>query len=439
MKIKSNVKLYFSIHERREPMLDKINNRKLSITVIGMGYIGLPTAITFANAGFSVKGFDINNEVIKMLKSGKVHIVEPDLQEAFEEAINLGNLVPTNELDKSDVFIICVPTPFKENENKKIADLSYVESAAKMISEYIEKGNLVILESTVPPMTTEEIMGKIIEENSGLKLNEDFYVVHCPERVLPGKILYELRNNDRIIGASNNYSAEVTKKLYETILDKGKVYITGTRTAEMCKLVENTYRDINIAFANELSIIADKMDINVFELIELANKHPRVNILKPGAGVGGHCLAVDPWFIVEKFPQEARLIKTAREINDYKPEWVVKKIEEEVEHDKSKVIGILGLSYKPNIDDLRESPSLKIAKILKSKGYNVLGCEPYIEKKEVDSIENLPLNEIVEKADLLVLTLAHNQFMEKLEMLKNKKVLDIIGIIEFENIGVEGK
>ena len=422
-------------------MLDKIKNKKAKITIIGMGYIGLPTAIAFANAGFRVYGFDINGKVIETLKSGKIHIVEPDLQKAYEKVLNSGNLIPMNELDKSDIFIICVPTPFKKNEKEKIADLSYVESASEMISKYVDKNNLVILESTVPPMTTEKIMGKIIEKNSNLKINRDFYVAHCPERVLPGKILFELKNNDRIIGASNKHAEELAKSLYETILEKGKLYITDTITAEMCKLVENTYRDVNIAFANELSIISDKLGIDVFNLIELANKHPRVNILKPGAGVGGHCLAVDPWFIVEKFPKESKLIRVAREINDYKPHYIVEKIEKEVNYDKTKIIGILGLAYKTNIDDLRESPSLEIAIELKEKGYHVYGCEPYSEEKEIKGIKNLEFNKIVEESDYLVLTLAHNKFLDKIDLLKDKNVFDAIGVMNEKNasIGVEIK
>jgi UDP-N-acetyl-D-mannosaminuronic acid dehydrogenase len=411
-------------------MKEKIKSRGAKITVVGMGYIGLPTSIIFAKNGFKVYGFDINEKIIEKLKNGKVHIVEPDLQEEFEKVLRSGNLVPTNKLTESDVFIISVPTPFKQNKEQKIADLSYVISASEMVSKYVQKGNLVILESTVPPGTTEEIMGKIIENNIGLKLNEDFYVAHCPERVLPGRILYELENNDRVIGASNKFAEEITKELYEIILKTGKVYTTNTITAEMCKLVENTYRDINIAFANELSIICDKLGINVFELIELANKHPRVNILNPGAGVGGHCLAVDPWFIVEKFPQDSNLIRTAREINDYKPHYIVEKIERNINYNKSTIIGILGLAYKANIDDLRESPSLKIASLLKERGYKVYGCEPYSSEKNINGIENIPLNEIIEKADYLVLTLAHKQFMENIELLENRNVCDVVGVLQ---------
>jgi len=414
-------------------MKQKIKDKTIKITVVGMGYIGLPTSIAFADAGFEVNGYDVNEEVIKTLKSGKIHIVEPDLQKAYEKVLNSGKLNPTNKLEKSDVFIICVPTPYKKKENKKVSDLSYVEAASKDIAPCVGKNTLVILESTVPPMTTEEIMGKIIEKETNLKINEDFLVAHCPERVLPGKILYELKHNDRIIGASNKKAEEITKQLYESILTEGKAYTTDTNTAEMCKLVENTYRDINIAFANELSIISDKMGINVFELIELANKHPRVNILTPGAGVGGHCLAVDPWFVVERFPKESSVIKAAREKNDYKPHWVVEKVEKEIKEkypgkEKEITIGILGLSYKPNIDDLRESPSMEIALSLKEKGYNIVGCEPNVKKEEIKGIRNLPLNETLKESEYLVLTLAHTEFKEHIDSMINKNILNVVGL-----------
>jgi len=414
-------------------MIEKIKNKTAKITIVGMGYIGLPTSIAFAQAGFNVNGYDVNEEVISTLKSGKIHIKEPDLQQVFEKVLNSGKLKPTNKLEKSDVFIICVPTPFIKKENKKLSDISYVESASKAVAPFVEKGTLVILESTVPPLTTNEVVGKIIEEETKLKLNEDFYLSYCPERVLPGKILYELKNNDRIVGSSSEKAQKITKELYESILTTGKAYTTDTHTAEMCKLVENSYRDVNIAFANELSIIADKIGINVFELIELANKHPRVNILKPGAGVGGHCLAVDPWFIVERFPEESSLIRTAREKNDYKPQWIVEKIEKELKEkfpnkEKEIIVGILGLSYKPNIDDLRESPSIEVALTLKEKGYNVVGCEPNVLKQEIKGIKNLSLDETLEKSDYLVLTLAHDEFKQNIDLIMSKEVLNVVGI-----------
>ncbi len=407
------------------------DRHKIKITVVGMGYIGLPTATMFAAAGYRVMGCDVNAKVIDTLKSGKVHIVEPDLQGLFKSVLDSGNLIPTRELTESDVFIICVPTPFKENSQEKTANLSYIESASKSVGRVLREGNLVILESTVPPGTTENVMGKILEEESGLRMNEDFYIAHCPERVLPGRILYELANNDRIIGASNKKAGKMAKLLYSSIVTGGNIYITDTVTAEMCKLVENTYRDINIAFANELSLICDELGIDVWELISLANKHPRVNILNPGPGVGGHCLAVDPWFIVGKFPQTARLIETAREINEYKPKWVVKKVVEDVKKrfgEKKVTIGILGLSYKPNIDDIRESPSVEIAKQLQALGYNIIACEPNISQARVDGIQNVSLEELVESADYLVYTVAHNQFKDGLKhLIQTKPYFDTVG------------
>ncbi|BDU51414.1 nucleotide sugar dehydrogenase [Haliovirga abyssi] len=403
------------------------NIKGLKITIIGMGYIGLPTGITFARAGFKVVGFDINKNVIETLKLGKIHIVEPDLQEAYEEALQSGNLKVTAKLEKSDVYIIAVPTPFKKNENKKIADLSYVESASKMVAEVLEPGNLVILESTVPPKTT-KIMTDILEENSGLS-RDKFLTCHCPERVLPGKILYELEHNDRIIGAEKKEAGNLAKEIYKEIVKKGEIYITDDITAEMAKLVENTYRDVNIAFANELSVICDKLGINVFELIKLSNKHPRVNILTPGAGVGGHCLAVDPWFIVEQFQQEANVIREARLINDYKPQWIVDKVEKELDFNKNKKIGILGLAYKPDIDDLRESPSMEIALTLKEKDYDIYACEPNIISNEINGIKNLSLENLLNKVDYIVITLAHKEFIENIDKIKRKSyIFDCIGL-----------
>lgn len=414
-------------------MLDKINSRDVKITVVGMGYIGLPTSIAFAKAGFKIHGFDINEDVIKTLKSGKIHIVEPDLQEAFEEVFKSGMFIPASTLEKSDVFIICVPTPFKKNHEEKIADLSYVEAASQIVAEKIERGNLVILESTVPPKTTDDVMGKILSKKTGLRVNEDFYTAHCPERVLPGRILYELQHNDRIVGANNEYARKITKSLYDQILNGGHIYTTDSTTAEMCKLVENTFRDVNIAFANELSVICDKLGIDVFDLIELANKHPRVNILKPGAGVGGHCLAVDPWFIVEQFPEDANVIRASRIINDFKPHWVVDKVEKEIAekigNKKDLKVGVLGLSYKPDIDDLRESPSLEIALEMREKGYSVIACEPYVDRDEIKGIKNLHFDEIIDEVDYLILAVPHRQFKENIEKLRGKKIFDCVGLI----------
>lgn len=411
-----------------EELLKKARDKELIITILGMGYIGLPTAIAFAKAGFLVRGFDVNKKVIETLKSGKIHIVEPSLQEAFEKALKSKKLIPVDKLEKSDVFIIAVPTPFKKDHEDKIADLSYVESASKLVATVLEENNLVILESTVPPMTT-KLMTDILERESRIS-RDKFMSVHCPERVLPGKILYELEHNDRVIGAERREAGEYTKVIYDAMVKEGTCYITDDITAEMCKLVENTFRDVNIAFANELSVICDKLGIDVFELIKLANKHPRVNILTPGAGVGGHCLAVDPWFIVEKFPKEANVIREARLINDYKPRFIANKVDEILKGNKELTIGVLGLAYKPDIDDLRESPAMEIAEILRDKRYKIIACEPNVDSKEVNGFELYTLDEIAEKANYLVLAQGHREFREKIEILKNKKIYDCLGLLK---------
>lgn len=411
-----------------EELLKRAKEKYLTITILGMGYIGLPTAIAFAKAGFTVKGFDVNKKVIETLKAGHIHIVEPSLQEAFEEALKSGRLIPMDKLEKSDVFIISVPTPFKKNHEEKIADLSYVESASSEVATVLEENNLVILESTVPPMTT-KLMTDILERESGIS-RDKFMSVHCPERVLPGRILYELEHNDRIIGAERKEAGEYTKVIYDAMVKEGTCYITDDITAEMCKLIENTFRDVNIAFANELSVICDKLGIDVFELIKLANKHPRVNILTPGAGVGGHCLAVDPWFIVEKFPKEANVIREARLINDFKPRFIVNKVDEVLKGNKELTIGVLGLAYKPDIDDLRESPAMEIAEILRDKGYKVVACEPNVDSKEVNGFELYSFDKIMEKADYLVLAQGHKEFKEKIEVLKEKKIYDCLGLLK---------
>ena len=411
-----------------EKLLKRAKDKELTITILGMGYIGLPTAIAFAKAGFSVRGFDVNKKVIETLKSGKIHIVEPSLQEAFEEVLKSKKLIPVDKLEKSDVFIIAVPTPFKKDHEDKIADLSYVESASKLVATVLEEKNLVILESTVPPMTT-KLMTDILEKESRIS-RDKFMSVHCPERVLPGRILYELEHNDRVIGAERREAGEYTKLIYDVMVKEGTCYITDDITAEMCKLVENTFRDVNIAFANELSVICDKLGIDVFKLIKLANKHPRVNILTPGAGVGGHCLAVDPWFIVEKFPKEANVIREARLINDYKPRFIANKVDEILKGNKELTIGVLGLAYKPDIDDLRESPAMEIAEILRDRGYKIVGCEPNVDSKEVNGFKLYTLDEIVEKANYLVLAQGHREFKEKIKLLNSKKIYDCLGLLK---------
>lgn len=381
-----------------------------NITVLGLGYIGLPTAIVLAKAGHQVNGFDVNKKVIETLNSGHIHIVENNLQEVYSKTLESGKFKAYDEIKPSDVYIICVPTPFKKETDEKIADLTYVKNAAEMLGKYIKKGDLVILESTVPPLTT-AMVTEILEQVSGLK-HGDFYTAHCPERVLPGQILYELEHNDRIIGSANEDAAKMTKELYDTFVKEGTCYITDDVTAEMCKLVENTYRDVNIALANEISMICDKLGIDPFKMIELANKHPRVNIMNPGIGVGGHCLAVDPWFIVEKFKEESKVISAARHQNDEKPLWISRKVQSLVP-DKTKTIGVLGLAYKPNIDDLRESPSIIFAHDMMEKGYKVIACEPNVSVNSVQDIVVKSIEEVLEEADYLVITLAHKEFLEE--------------------------
>ena len=292
----------------------------------------------------------------------------------------------------------------------------------------LKKGNLVILESTVPPRTTETLT-RILSETSGLS-EDEFYTAHCPERIIPGNLLFELKNNDRIIGSKSKEGAKLAAEIYEKVLENGKIKITDDITAEMCKLSENTFRDINIAYANELSIICDRLGIDVFELISLANCHPRVNILTPGVGVGGHCLAVDPWFISERFPNEAKVITAARRRNDSKPSFVADCVEKGLNFDKTKTVAVLGLTYKPNVDDLRESPSVKLAHILTERGYKVIGCEPWVKREVISDIKNIPdVSEALKKSDFAVLTLGHNQFKEKLKEIRNMPHYDCIGLL----------
>lgn len=403
--------------------------QRREITVVGLGYIGLPTAVVMAGAGHHVKGFDAKKEVCESLNEGRIHIVENHLQEAFAEVLENGCLEIVSEIPASDIYVICVPTPFLEEEQEKVADLSYVESAAREVAKVLKEGDLVILESTVPPHTT-AWMGEILSKVSGLPRAE-FYTAHCPERVLPGRILYELKHNDRIIGAEDPKAAQMTRELYETFVEEGNCYVCDDVTAELCKLAENTFRDINIAYANQLSMLCEKAGIDVFRLIRLANKHPRVSILTPGLGVGGHCLAVDPWFIVEKYQEDASLIRTAREINERKPFWVKDRIRKELGGDLTKKIGILGMAYKPNIDDMRESPSLALAGALVSEGYQVFGCEPNSRSSEISGIPLLSLEALLNQCDYLVIALAHDEFQDEAvrERIREKPHYDCIGFL----------
>jgi UDP-N-acetyl-D-mannosaminuronic acid dehydrogenase len=402
-----------------------MDSRFNTVCVIGLGYIGLPTASMLGTKGYNVTGVDVSPEVVETINKGEIHIVEPDLDLLVKSAVNAGKLKASLEPVKADVFIIAVPTPFKDNH---VPDLSYVEQASRAIAPFIEKGNLVILESTSPVGTTENSVAAILAE-SGLKVGEDIFVAHCPERVLPGRILIELIQNDRIVGGINKKSTIVAAEFYREFVS-GQVLETDAKTAELSKLAENSFRDVNIAFANELSLICDKENIDVWDLISLANRHPRVDILQPGPGVGGHCIAVDPWFIIDRAPEEAKLIKQARFVNDAKPDWVISKIVEKASRFKKPTISILGLAFKANVDDLRESPAVAIAKKLVAlDNAEVLVCEPNIKSHEIFSLTTL--EDAVARADIIVVLVDHKEFkVLSAAKLSEKIIIDTRGIIK---------
>jgi UDP-N-acetyl-D-mannosaminuronic acid dehydrogenase len=399
-----------------------IANKKIS--VLGLGYIGLPTASLLGTKGYQVYGVDTVGHVVDTINQGKIHISEPDLDVLVRSAVNSGNLKASTEPQPADVFIIAVPTPFRENHQP---DLGHVESATRMIASHVQPGNLVILESTSPVGTTEEVVAKILRDH-GHKVGTDVHVAYCPERVLPGRILTELVENDRIVGGVNDASTEAAVAFYKTFV-RGEVLATNARTAEMAKLSENSFRDVNIAFANELSLICDREGINVWELIGLANRHPRVNILRPGPGVGGHCIAVDPWFIVARTPDLARLIRTARDVNDGKPEWVVAKVRASAAKFKRATIGCLGLAFKADIDDLRESPALEIVRQISAEGIGeVLVAEPNLSRHK--EFQLLPYEEVVARSDIIVVLVDHKPFRKlRAADLKEKVVIDTRGVI----------
>lgn len=401
-----------------------------SVSVIGLGYIGLPTATLIANHDFKVFGMDPVQRVVDTVNAGKIHIVEPGLAEWVQKAVENGNLQADTKPHEADVFILAVPTPFKEG---KVPDLSYVEAAAREIAPYLVEDNLVILESTSPVGTTETVRDWVLDECPTLQ-GQKLYFAHCPERVLPGKIVVELPSNDRIIGGVDVESTSRTVDFYRHFVT-GELLETDSRTAELSKLTENSFRDVNIAFANELSIICDKLDINVWELIRLANRHPRVNILQPGPGVGGHCIAVDPWFIVDSAPDEARLISTARQVNDNKPHYVMAKVYEAVRKVKNPQIACLGLAFKPDIDDLRESPSLQITQELAEKNIaHILAVEPNVAElpqklQNLPNIEFCDYQQAIEKANIVLLLVDHKEFkcLDK-NLLSGKEIIDTRGI-----------
>lgn len=407
------------------------------ICVLGLGYIGLPTASLLATKGYEVLGVDVEKSVVSSINAGKVHIVEPDLDILVKSAVNSKHLTASNKPKKADIFIIAVPTPFNELNGNKIPDLSFVENAVESIAPLLEEGNILILESTSPVGTTNHIavelskyrpdLIKVIPNHHLLIEMSKISIAYCPERVLPGKILKELIENDRIVGGIDTKSSKIIAGFYKTFIS-GEIYKTNSITGEMCKLVENASRDVSIAFANELSIICDELGINVWELIELANKHPRVKILQPGPGVGGHCIAVDPWFLVATSPKSSKLIRKAREINDGMPSVVFKKIKAKADKFKSPTIGCLGLSYKNDIDDIRESPSIKIINmLLEEKIGKILVCEP--NKKELKDFTLTPLEDVIEQSDILVLLTNHSEFYNiDHEILKEKVLIDTRGV-----------
>jgi UDP-N-acetyl-D-mannosaminuronic acid dehydrogenase len=406
---------------------DKKKTRSLRVCIAGLGYIGLPTAAVLAEAGYRVCGIDVESRVVDAVNRGKIHIVEPDLEEVVRSGVASGRLRAGFEPEPADVFMICVPTPFSRCSDAEVPtpNMEYVTAAARTIAPYLRDGNIVILESTSPVGTTEGV--RDILQSEGVDTDR-IYLAYCPERVLPGNILKELVENDRIVGCLDAESTQVVKEFYRTFVT-GTVYTTDCRTAEMCKLVENSYRDVNIAFANELSILCDKYKINVREIIALANRHPRVDILQPGTGVGGHCIAVDPWFLVSANPGEARLIRTAREVNLYKTDWCIEKIKNEAlrfelsEHRKPFIV-CMGLTYKPNVDDLRESPALKIAKKLRSEDFLVAAVEPNL--KTNGNLPLIDIEEAMKEGDIIVFLVAHRQF--KGLKAEKKIVLDFCGL-----------
>ncbi len=393
-----------------------------SVCVVGLGYIGLPTASLLATKGFSVTGVDVSENVVRTINGGGIHLVEPDLDVLVKSAVNSGNLVVNTVPAEADVFIIAVPTPLRG----KAPDLSYIESAVQEIVPYVRPGNLVILESTSPVGTTEDIVAKGLRE--GGHDPDSIFVAHCPERVLPGQILVELIENDRIVGGINDESTAAAAAFYEKFVS-GKVLGTTARTAELVKLAENSYRDVNIAFANEISMICEKDEVNTWEVIELANKHPRVNILNPGPGVGGHCIAVDPWFIIHRQPELARLIRTAREVNDAKPAWVIDRVRQCAAKFKHAVIGCLGLSFKADVDDLRESPAVDIVRqIGEDRLGDILVCEPNL--RSHPTLPLRPLEEVIARSDIVLILVDHRPFRRiTAASLKEKIVIDTRGIV----------
>lgn len=418
--------------------------KPVTVSVFGLGYIGLPTATVIASRGVNVIGVDVSEHVVDSVNAGKLHIVEPELGEVLADVVKKGYLRATKTPEPADAFLIAVPTPFKDGHKP---DISYIQSVAKSLAPILRKGNIVILESTSPVGTTERLAGWLAEARPDLSFPQqagndaDVQVAYCPERVLPGQVLKELVENDRVIGGMSEKASAMAVEVYRVFV-KGTLSVSNARTAEMCKLTENSFRDVNIAFANELSLICDKLGIDVWELISLANRHPRVNILQPGCGVGGHCIAVDPWFIVDTTPAEARLIRTAREVNDGKPHWVLEKVKaaiaDALAHNPDKrmqdiTVACLGLAFKPDIDDLRESPAVELTQMIADLGCRVIAVEPNINalphRLDEGNVNLGTLEEALTAADVTCLLVKHSEFKKNAESIKNVTTLiDVIGL-----------
>lgn len=419
-----------------------------TISVIGLGYIGLPTAAVFASRKKNVIGVDVNQHAVDTINKGQIHIVEPELDMLVHAAVSEGFLRATTTPEPADAFLMAVPTPFVHDPSGEThaPDLKYIEAASKSLAPVLKKGDLVVLESTSPVGATEKMAAWLAEARPDLTFpqthgeDSDIRIAHCPERVLPGHVVRELVENDRVIGGMTPKCSQAAVEVYKTFVE-GACITTSTRTAEMAKLTENSFRDVNIAFANELSILCDKLDINVWELIELANRHPRVNILQPGAGVGGHCIAVDPWFIVDSCPEESRIIRTAREVNDSKPKWVLEKVKAHLDKlhaqypNKARsdfTVACLGIAFKPDIDDLRESPAIGIANDLVHLGCKVHIVEPNISKLPIElEFDNVKLASLEEAlaSDIQAVLVKHKAFVESSDKFELTKVIDAVGLI----------
>lgn len=407
----------------------------MKLCTIGLGYIGLPTSIMFAKHGVEVVGVDIKQSVVDSLNSGRIHIEEPGLQEALEEVIASNTFKASMEPEKADAFIISVPTPNNDDQYKS-CDLTYVLDGVNRVLPLVEKGNVIIVESTIGPRSMDDFVKPLVE-GAGFAVGEDIYLVHCPERVLPGQILHELIYNNRIVGGITPACTEAGARVYGTFV-KGEIIRTNAKTAEMSKLMENTFRDVNIALANELAKVCNELEINALEVIEMANKHPRVNLHTPGPGVGGHCLAVDPYFIVAKAPETAKLINLSRQINVSMPQYVVEKVNELMEVRDGKTVTVFGLTYKGNVDDIRESPAMDIYNLLRTEGkFEVRAYDPHVSQSWVEQ----DLSTAVADSDLVLILADHNEFKQftniDLAGMKNKLIFDTKNIVNAVEEGID--